>query len=121
MPEEMVRATKEALGWDPDAQFLVPDAVREHFDQRERGAAAQQEWEARVERWAARNVEAAAEWRDAWSGRPRAGLAAALPVFDTDPKGISTRVAGRDVMEAFGPYVPTMIGGAADLIHSTFT
>ena len=24
-------------------------------------------------------------------------------------------------MQAFGPFVPTMIGGAADLVHSTFT
>src|SRR6185369_4700923 len=95
MPDEMVRETKEALGWDPDAQFLVPEAVREHFDQRARGAAAQEEWEARVERWATKNVEAAAEWHDAWAGKPRDGFARALPVFDPDPKGISTRVAGR--------------------------
>ena len=121
MPEEKVRETKEALGWDPDAQFLVPEEVLAHFDQRERGAAAQKEWEAHLERWATRNVEAAAEWRDAQTGRPSAGAVAALPVFDADPKGISTRVAGRDVMQAFAPYVPTMIGGAADLIHSTFT
>ena len=121
MPEEQVRATKEALGWDPDAQFLVPEEVLAHFDQRERGAAAQKEWEAHLERWATRNVEAAAEWRDAQTGRPSAGAVAALPVFDADPKGISTRVAGKDVMQAFAPYVPTMIGGAADLVHSTFT
>jgi transketolase len=121
MPEEQVRATKEALGWDPDAQFLVPEEVLAHFDQRERGAAAQKEWEAHLERWSTKNVEAAAEWHDAQTGRPSAGAIAALPVFDADPKGISTRVAGRDVMQAFAPYVPTMIGGAADLIHSTFT
>jgi transketolase len=121
MPEEMVRETKVALGWDPDAHFLVPEAVSEHFNQRERGGAAQKEWEAQLERWATKNVEAAAEWRDAWSGKPRAGVAAALPEFDPDPKGISTRIAGRDVMWAFAPYVPTMIGGSADLVHSTFT
>ena len=117
----MVRETKEALGWDPDAQFLVPEEVLAHFDQRERGAAAQKEWEAQLERWSTKNVEAAEEWHDAWSGRPRAGVAEALPVFDADPKGISTRVAGKDIMQAFAAYVPTMIGGAADLVHSTFT
>jgi transketolase len=116
-----VRETKVALGWDPDAQFFVPEEVLAHFDQHERGAAAQKEWEERVERWATKNVEAAAEWHDAWSGRPRAGVAAALPVFDPDPKGVSTRVAGKDIMQAFASYVPTMIGGAADLVHSTFT
>ena len=29
--EDEVRLTKEAYGWDPDAQFLVPDEVAEHF------------------------------------------------------------------------------------------
>ncbi len=29
--EDEVRATKEALGWDPDAKFLVPDGVMERF------------------------------------------------------------------------------------------
>jgi len=120
MPEEQVRATKEALGWDPEAQFLVPDGVREHFDQHERGAAAQSEWQRRFEAWAAANPELAAEWRDAWAGRPRAGVAGALPVFEAGA-AISTRKAAAEVMQAFGPYVPTMVGGAADLVHSTFT
>ena len=76
MPDEMVRQTKEALGWDPDAQFLIPDGVYEHWRDpvRERGAAAQAEWEARVEAWAAANPELAADWNDAWAGRPKRRL-----------------------------------------------
>ncbi len=120
MPEEQVRATKEALEWDPDAQFLVPESVSRHFDQRARGAEEQRKWQARFDAWAAANPELAAEWRDAWAGRPRAGVAAALPVFE--PGGsISTRKSAAAVMQAFGPFVPTMIGGSADLVHSTFT
>jgi transketolase len=123
MPEEEVRATKEALGWDPDAQFLVPEEVYEHWrtPTLARGAALQQEWQAGFDAWAASNGNLAAELKDAWAGRPRAGAAGSVPTFDPDPKGISTRVAGSKVMQAFGPFVPTMIGGAADLVHSTFT
>ena len=122
MPEEQVRATKEALGWDPDAQFVVPAEVYAHWRDAclERGAAAQAEWQARVDAWAAANPERAAEWRDAWAGRPRAGVAGALPVFEAG-QSVSTRKSAAEVMQAFGPYVPTMIGGAADLVHSTFT
>jgi transketolase len=87
----------------------------------ERGAAAQADWRARHDRWAVANPDLAAEWTDAWAGKPRPGLGAALPVFEADAKGISTRVAGKDVMQAFAPFVPTMIGGSADLVHSTFT
>ena len=39
--EEEVRLTKRAYGWPEDAQFLVPDGVREHFaDGHRRSAAA---------------------------------------------------------------------------------
>jgi len=120
MPEEQVRATKEALGWDPEAQFLVPDAVRLHFDQRSRGHEEQEQWEHRFSSWSAANPELAADWRDAWAGRPRPGFDGSLPVFEPGAS-ISTRKAAAEVMQAFGPFVPTMIGGAADLVHSTFT
>jgi transketolase len=121
MPEEDVRATKEALGWDPDALFLVPPEVAAHFDQRERGAAAQAEWQQGFDTWAAANADLAREWRDAWAGKAGAGLTEALPVFKPEDPALSTRVAGSKVMQAFAPFVPTMIGGAADLVHSTFT
>ena len=49
--EDEVRATKELLGWDPDEQFVVPDEVREHFDQTERGAAFHADWNERFEHW----------------------------------------------------------------------
>jgi transketolase len=122
MPDEDVRATKEALGWDPDAQFLVPDEVYAHWRDVtvERGAALQEQWQERFDAWAGANAELASEWADAQAGRPGAGAAAALPEFEAG-RSVSTRVAGSEVMQAFGPYVPTMIGGAADLVHSTFT
>jgi transketolase len=121
-PEEDVRATKEALGWDPDAQFLVPDEVYAHWRDAtvERGAALQREWNERFEAWAGVNPELASDWGDAWAGRPRAGVAASLPVFEAGTS-LATRKSASEVMQGFGPYVPTMVGGAADLIHSTFT
>jgi transketolase len=43
--EDEVRATKLALGWDPDLTFHVPDPVRAHFATAgERGAAARRSW-----------------------------------------------------------------------------
>ena len=122
MPEEMVRATKEALGWDPDALFLIPDGVYEHWrgPVRERGAAEQAEWQARFDGWAAANAELASDWADAWAGRPKKGFAEALPVFETGVS-LATRKSASQVMQAFAPFVPTMVGGAGDLVHSTFT
>ena len=51
--EAEIRATKEIMGFDPDATFVVSDAVREHMAVvAERGAELQSEWEGRLADWA---------------------------------------------------------------------
>ncbi|QEC46907.1 transketolase [Baekduia soli] len=125
--EDEVRATKEVMGWDPDAHFLVPDGVYEQFAGDGRGAAAQAEWEERLATWRSANAELAREWDLAWEGgsyggRPLPGLKDALRSMDwSDKDKIATRSAGQKVMAAFAPFVPTMVGGAADLSESTKT
>jgi transketolase len=44
-----------------------------------------------------------------------------VPVFEADPKGIATRAAGGQVMNALAGYVPSLVGGSADLDPSTNT
>src|SRR6195952_4064534 len=52
--EDEVRATKEVMGWDPDAHFLVPDGVYEEFGKNaERGAELQAQWQERLDAWKA--------------------------------------------------------------------
>jgi transketolase len=121
--EAEVRATKEALGWDPDTEFHVPSEVYDRFGScATRGAALQRQWEKRFERWRAEDSVRAAEWVRAWRGRVGDGLAGALPAFDpAEAPSLATRAAGSKVMQAFAPLVPTMLGGAADLAESTKT
>jgi transketolase len=121
MPDEQVRATKEALGWNPDSLFYVPHEVAVHFDQRQRGQSAEQEWQQRFDAWAAGNEQLAAEWEAAWAGKALPGLAEALAEYDVGEAALATRKSSANVMQVLGPYLPTMIGGAADLVHSTFT
>jgi transketolase len=119
--DDEVRATKEILGWDPDRTFYVPDEVRAHFDQRERGAALQREWEARFGSWREARPELAREWDAAWASRPLPGVREALESIDWGKDKLATRVAGQKAMAAFADHVPTMVGGAADLSESTKT
>ena len=116
-----MRAAKERLGWDPDAHFLVPDDVREHFDQSARGAALQAEWNQRFRAWREQDADRAAEWDAAWAGRPLPGVADALRAIDWGKDKLATRAAGQKAMAAFSDHVPTMVGGAADLSESTKT
>ncbi len=118
--EQEVRATKIALGWDPDCHFHVPPEVYDAFDARQWGARLQREWEGRMFRWRTARPDRAAEWDRALAGRPLPGLSEALPSLGGDRR-LATRAAGGETMQAFARFVPTMVGGSADLAGSVNT
>ena len=115
--EEEVAATKRALGWDPDKHFFVPDEVYEHMNGVERGTELETEWKTTFSRWAEAFPADREKWDAAWDGRIGSWE---LPEFKAGEE-IATRDAGKKVMQAFKHAVPTMIGGAADLVESTKT
>jgi len=118
--EAEVRATKQAMGFDPGLSFHVDERVYEHMSLRDSGAAAEAAWEQRERAWRERYPQLAEEWDLAWAGRPREGWRAALPSFPAGEQ-IATRSAGQKVMAALSSFAPTMVGGAADLVESTKT
>jgi transketolase len=115
--EDEVRATKEALGWNPDEHFFVPPEVSEHMNGVPRGIELESEWKSRFDRWAEANPAAKEEWDRAWAGEMGGWDPPDFPAGEE----IATRDAGKKVMQAFKHAVPTMIGGAADLVESTKT
>jgi transketolase len=120
--EDEVRAAKEAMGLDPDAQFQVPDGVYEHMNGAERGRELEDEWNERFAVWGEEFPELAEEWETVWAGRPVAGYEEKLPRWDpAETEKLATRKAGGAAMAAFEDYTPTMVGGAADLVGSTST
>ena len=119
--DEEVRETKRFYGWPEDAQFLVPDGVREHFDTGigARGRELREQWEAlldgyRREHGSLERQIAAMQRRELPEGWDRD-----IPSFDTDEKGIATRKASNAVENAIAEQVPWMISGSADLTDST--
>ncbi len=120
--EDEIRATKEAMGFDPDEHFAVPDEVYEYMDMRERGRKLEAEWRERFEAWREESPDLAEQWDRAWSGKLEPGYEAALPVWDPcDTETLATRKAGAAAMDDIKDYAPTMVGGAADLVESTGT
>ena len=118
--EEEVRATKEALGWDPDKKFYVPDEAREHMNVTERGIALEDAWQLKFSAWSAKYPALREDWDQVHTGKPRPGWIEALPTFEAGEE-LATRDVGAKAMEAFKRFTPTMIGGAADLVESTKT
>ena len=118
--EPEVRATKEALGWDPDKKFYVPDEVREHMNVTQRGIELEDAWRRRFDDWSAKYPAVREDWDQVHTRKPRQGWVEALPEYAVGEE-VATRDAGAKTMEAFKLFTPTMIGGAADLVESTKT
>jgi transketolase len=118
--EDEVRATKQIMGFDPERKFWVDERVYEHMSLRAEGTRLQQDWVERFEDWRETFPELAEDWDRAWAGRLVDGWREALPSFKAGEQ-IATRSAGQKTMAAFASFVPTMIGGAADLVESTKT
>ncbi len=120
-PDE-VRLTKEAMGWPPDAQFLVPDEALAHFrGALQRGAGAQDAWTVLLAHYEATHPDLAAEWQRRQAGELPEGWEEALPHFSVEDGAIATRAASGKVLAALAPVLPELVGGSADLHPSNKT
>ncbi|HXR31696.1 MAG TPA: transketolase [Solirubrobacterales bacterium] len=119
--EEEVRETKRAYGWPEEAQFLVPEGVRERFAQGigKRSTELRAAWEGKLAEYAKANPGLAAEIEAQQTRELPAGWDAAIPSFDADQKGIATRKASQQVENAIGARLPWLLAGSADLTDST--
>jgi transketolase len=119
--EEEVRETKRAYGWPEDAQFLIPDGVRENFNSGigARGAKLREEWERLLVSYE-REHETLARQIDAMQRRELPdGWDRDIPSFEPDEKGLATRKASNEVENAIALQVPWFLSGSADLTDST--
>ena len=118
---EEVALTKQALGWDPQRSFYVPETALAHFRSAvERGRQAQAQWEERFNAYARAYPELAEEWRRVMRGDLPEGWQTEIPTFaPTDAQ--ATRQAGGKVLNAIAKRVPELLGGDADLSISTST
>ena len=115
--EDEVRETKRAYGWPEDAQFLIPEGVYEHFARGvgERGRRLRTEWEQRV---SDAGPEVATEIDQMQRRTLPDDWDADIPTFDADEKGMATRKAAHQVLNAIAARVPWLVSGSADLTGS---
>jgi len=121
--EEEVRLVKRAYGWPEDAQFLVPEGVREHFDAGigRRGSVARERWERHFTSYKMRFPELATEIHQMQRRELPAAWDRNLPIFPPDRKGIAGRAASGEVLNVLAQNIPWFLGGSADLATSNKT
>jgi transketolase len=122
--EDEVAATRLALGWEY-GPFEIPADIYAGWDARERGAAREQEWDAAMAGYAAEHPQLAAQLRRRLAGELPADFsqqaAAYIVRCQQDGKSIASRKASENCLNAFGPLLPELLGGSADLAGSNFT
>ncbi len=120
-PEE-VAATKKNLGWPLEPTFYIPEEALAHFRRAiPQGAKLEEEWKARLDSYGKTSPELRTEWDQWMNSILPEGWDKDIPAFLPDPKGLATRSAGGQVMNAIASHLNFLIGGSADLNPSTNT
>lgn len=120
--EEGVNLTKKAFRWPLEPKFYIPsEKLAPYFAEvKERGKAAQKEWETLFDVYRQKYPQLAAELEYFMQGTLPKGWEANVPVFPMD-KPLATRVASGKVLDAIALKIPTVAGGSADLTPSNNT
>lgn len=121
---EEIELTKKELGWEY-GPFEVPTRLYEEWDAKAKGQAAEDEWNQRFAAYAAEYPELAAEFKRRMAGDLPADFAdkAAAYIAEVAAKGesIASRKASQNSLNAYGPLLPELLGGSADLAGSNLT
>jgi transketolase len=119
-----IALVREAFGWDA-APFEVPDDIKTAWDGSEKGAEAEQAWQSTFNAYQAANPQQASEFLRRMAGDLPSNWAAesARLVAKADQAAltVATRKASLNALNLFGPLLPELIGGSADLAGSNYT
>jgi len=116
-----VKATKRELGWEPDADFVLPeDALAEWRKCIPRGMELENAWNTRFSDYQKRYPELAEELQKFLSNDLGQTWQTALPKFKTGDK-LATREASGQILNAVASHIPQLFGGSADLASSNNT
>jgi transketolase len=119
--EDEIKATKVALGLNPDEHFAMPADVLAHARLvKDRGAQHRAQWNTKFESWKAGNPDKATLLTRLQTRSLPAGWDGQLPVF-APGKDVATRAASGEVINAIAAVLPEFWGGSADLAGSNNT
>ncbi|CAI8803660.1 MULTISPECIES: transketolase [Pseudomonas] len=119
-----IALTRQALNWN-HGPFEIPADIYAEWDAKEKGRAAEAEWDQRFAAYSAAFPTEANELIRRLSGELPADFAekASAYIAEVAAKGetIASRKASQNTLNAFGPLLPELLGGSADLAGSNLT
>ncbi|MHC5130453.1 transketolase [Pseudomonas glycinis] len=119
-----IALTRQALNWN-HGPFEIPAEIYAEWDAKEAGRAVEAEWDQRFAAYSAAFPTEANELIRRLSGELPADFSekASAYIAEVAAKGetIASRKASQNTLNAFGPLLPEMLGGSADLAGSNLT
>ncbi|MCP5204183.1 MAG: transketolase [Pseudomonadales bacterium] len=121
---EEVAATRVALGWEYEP-FHIPEHIYARWNARDRGAELERDWEQAMQAYAEDHPQLARELRRRLAGELPEDFSdrAQAYVHQCQQEGasIASRKASQNCLNAYGPLLPELLGGSADLAGSNLT
>ena len=122
--DDEIRLTRERLGWQ-HAPFEVPAELYSQWDAKAAGASKETVWNDKFAAYQSEHPELAAEFTRRQKGELPADFAAKANDYikscqQADEK-IASRKASQNTLNAYGPLLPELLGGSADLAASNLT
>ncbi|MCZ8529597.1 transketolase [Alteromonas sp. PRIM-21] len=122
--DDEIVATREKLGWSHGA-FEIPDDIYAGWDGKDKGSKAESAWNDAFAAYEAEYPELAAEFKRRVNGELPADFSdkadAIIAELQANPQNIASRKASQNALNAFGPLLPELLGGSADLAGSNLT
>ncbi|NRA60919.1 MAG: transketolase [Psychrobium sp.] len=119
-----IKATREFLNW-PHAPFEIPSEISNEWNANEKGAAVEASWNEKFAAYSAAYPELAQELKRRLAGDMPANWAETVDAYIKDLQAnqgnIASRKASQNTLNKFGPLLPEMLGGSADLAPSNLT
>ncbi len=122
--EDEIARVREAINW-AHPPFVIPDEIYAGWDAREKGKAAESEWTKRFEAYRKAHPGLANDLMRCMQGELPKDWKKHSDSFvratDVKAENIASRKASQNALEAYGPKLPELIGGSADLTGSNLT
>ena len=122
--DDEVKLTREALNWQYDS-FIIPEEIYKSWDASETGMILETSWNSLFASYEAEYPELAKEFlRRSYGVLPENFIALADQYINScqqTKENIASRKASQNTLNAFGPILPELLGGSADLAGSNLT
>ncbi|EJA3077705.1 transketolase [Cronobacter sakazakii] len=122
--EEEVALTRKQLGWNYPP-FEIPDEVYKGWDAKEKGRQVEASWNEKFAAYQEAYPELAAEFNRRMGGEMPENWQQVTQEYieklQAEPAKIASRKASQNALNVYGPVLPELLGGSADLAPSNLT